>query len=365
MVRLVPGCFGLGPPASVERESPFFSLEREKMIDRPLVSVVIVNWNRRDDVLKSLHYLRCQRDTPHEVIVVDNGSSDGSVEWLSQLEGIKLIAVGSNVGPAQARNIGVEHASGEYILFLDSDAVLGKWGLDRLVALMDGDPSIGIAGCRIINSHTRKLDQWFYQHPATTHEHRMFDTYSFSAAGAIARPAALRDAGPFWDELFIYNEEVDLSIRVLRAGYRVIYYPGVRVYHTPSTQGRLGPPNYWRLQIRNWIWIYYRYYNTSFCIYSILTCSLTHIIKCMLNGHLNACLAGIRAGLAGTEIRRRYPDKLTTGEMRRLQSLRRRLRFRVGRCLRIPTGLISGLRRQGRDGSNGAARARSAADVSG
>ena len=155
-------------------------------------------------------------------------------------------------------------ASGKYIFFLDSDAVLSRSALGRLVRRMESDPSVGIAGCRIINGYTRKLDQWFYQYSASTHERVEFDTYSFSAAGAMIRAEAMRDAGPFWDDLFIYNEEVDLSIRVLRAGYRIIYCPGARVYHTCSSKGRSGAATYWSLQIRNWIWIFYRYYSPFF-----------------------------------------------------------------------------------------------------
>ncbi len=111
------------------------------MADTPLVSIVIVNWNRLDDVLRCLHYLSRQRGVRHEVVVVDNGSTDGSAEQLAQIESIKFVGLESNVGPAKARNIGVEHASGKYILFLDSDAVLSKSALGHLVKRMESDPS--------------------------------------------------------------------------------------------------------------------------------------------------------------------------------------------------------------------------------
>ncbi len=300
------------------------------MVDSPLVSIVIINWNRLDDVLKTLHYLSCQRGANYEVVVVDNGSSDGSAEQLSEIKTIKFIAMGSNQGPAKARNVGVEHASGKYILFLDSDAVISKVGLSKVVARMESDPTIAIAGCRIINSYTRKLDQWFYQHPAATHEHIEFETYAFSAAGALIRSDALCAAGSFWDDLFIYNEEIDLSIRVLRAGYRIIYYPEARVFHARSDQGRSGLSLYWYQQIRNWIWIYYRYYDSFSCFKKVSLYIIAYMIKGIYNGHLNACLSGIRDGLSRTVIRRQFPDKLTGDEMRRIDALGRR-RFRLGR----------------------------------
>ena len=224
------------------------------------VSIVIVNWNRLDDVLTNLHYLMQQKGPRTEVVVVDNGSTDGSAERLSQLSGIRLIRLATNVGPALARNHGITSARGKYVVFLDSDAILSKSGLAKLVRRMESDPTIGIIGCRIVNSRTRKTDPWIHALPASTHELREFDTYSFSAAGAIARTGALQAAGLFWDELFIYNEEVDLSIRMLRAGYRILYSPLVRVYHRLSQDGRMATGVYWELQIRNWIWIFYRHY---------------------------------------------------------------------------------------------------------
>ena len=153
------------------------------------VSIVIVNWNRLDDILTNLHYLMQQKGPRTEVVVVDNGSTDGSAERLSQHRGIRLIRLATNVGPALARNHGITSARGKYVVFLDSDAILSKSGLAKLVRRMESDPTIGIIGCRIVNSRTRKTDPWIHALPASTHELREFDTYSFSAAGAIAHAA--------------------------------------------------------------------------------------------------------------------------------------------------------------------------------
>jgi GT2 family glycosyltransferase len=295
------------------------------------VSIIIVNWNRLDDVLKSLHYLEYQTELRTEVVVVDNGSTDGSAERLSRIRWIRLIRLATNVGPAEARNHGMRSARGRYILFLDSDAVLPKSGLAKLVSRMELDPTIGIIACRIVNSQTRKADAWIHAVPASSHEFREFDTYSFSAAGAIARTRALRAAGPFWDELFIYNEEVDLSIRMLKAGYRIVYSPVVRVYHHVSANGRVASGAYWRLVIRNWIWIFYRHYPTRERAKKIVTYSIVYLIKGALNRRLTYCLKGLLEGLWHTEIIRRFPDKLTRNEVDRLYELNRRTRLKIGR----------------------------------
>jgi GT2 family glycosyltransferase len=301
---------------------------RNKKVD---VSIIIVNWNRLDDVLTNLHYLRRQRGVRIEVVVVDNGSTDGSAERLSRIGWIRLIRLARNVGPAEARNYGVASAKGKYIVFLDSDAVLSKCGLNKLVLRMESNPTIGIIGCRIVNSHTRKTESWIHALPASSYERQEFDTYSFSAAGAIARTQALRAAGPFWDELFIYNEEVDLSIRVLRAGYRILYSPVARVYHRVSEDGRLGSGAYWRLQIRNWIWIFYRYYPTRARLRKLYAYIMIYLLKGVLNRRFNDCLKGILEGLRHTEIIRRFPDKLSPEEVERLYALNRRTRLKIGR----------------------------------
>jgi GT2 family glycosyltransferase len=303
----------------------------EPMHEVPDVSVIIVNWNRLDDTLKGLRYLRFQDDVWYEVVVVDNGSTDGSAERLLGEKGIKFIGLRSNVGPCEARNIGIENAKGRFVFFLDSDAILSKRKLARLVERMDQDPTIGILACRIVNGFTREIDQWIYSQPVMAFHRHEFDTYSFSAAGAIVRAQALRDAGPFWDRLFIYTEEVDLSIRILRAGFRIVYYPDVRVYHCPSQQGRKSEGEHLRLQIRNWIWIFYRYYPSVFRMAKIAVYIIVYIIKGIYAGHLGECLLGIREGLSNTEIIERFPDKLTWAEVRQIRALNHRTRINLGR----------------------------------
>ena len=91
--------------------------------------------------------------------------------------------------------------------------------LKVLVDRMEGEPDLGILGCRILNWNSRRIDQWVYAQPYETHGNRPFDTYSFSAAGALVRASVIKDIGGFWERLFIYNEEVDLAVRVIRHGF--------------------------------------------------------------------------------------------------------------------------------------------------
>ena len=289
-----------------------------------VVSVVIVNWNRLYDVLRNVDRLKRLGGSGWEVLVVDNGSTDGSASRLAPDASIRLIRLPSNLGPAQARNVGAAQARGRYILFLDSDALLGRRGASGLVRRMEADPGLGIIGCRIVNVGTRKLDQWIYAESPRTHQRLEFETYSFSAAGAMVRAEAFRRSGGFWGDLFIYNEEVDLSIRMIRSGYRVIYHPDAPVFHLGSPQGRLRPGAYWYYQIRNWIWIFYRHYPPLARAPRIAAYAAVYLIRAALAWHLRECLAGLAAGLGRTEIIGRYRDKLTGPEIHHLRSLRRR-----------------------------------------
>lgn len=297
----------------------------------PLVSVILVNWNRVDEALMNLLALRRQAYRHLQIIVVDNGSTDGSREKLAAIPDIKLVALDANLGPCKARNLGLRQATGKYALFIDSDALMARRGIGRVVRRMEADPKIGIAGCKVINYFSRKIDQWIYHQPYEQFGDQEFDTYSFSAAGAMVKLELIKQLGGFWDDLFIYNEEVDLSIRVIRSGHRVIYFPATRVFHRVSPKGRAKSSSYFFYQIRNWIWIFYRYYPTLWRWRKIATYVPVYLAKGLAAGNLGACVKGIAAGLKDTGIIARYADKLSAAQVAQLEQLNRRQTIRFGR----------------------------------
>lgn len=302
-------------------------MEQPGSSDCPLVSVVLVNWNRCADVVDNVRALRKQNWKNLEVIVVDNGSTDESLPALRSLEGIRLIELGQNLGPARGRNEGVREATGEFILLLDSDSYIGRTGIGKLVARMQADPKLGIIGCRVMNWYSGKIDQWFYPHSYEKMGDQEFETYSFSAAGALLRTRAVQEAGGFWDDLFIYNEEVDLSIGVFRAGYRIIYLPTVPVFHRASPEGRTPSQRYFHYQIRNWIWIIYKHYPFWPRVSRVSLLSAAYLVKGMRAGQLPATVGGIVAGVRGTRWIKHYDSKLRIDQVQKLTSLNRRWRI--------------------------------------
>jgi GT2 family glycosyltransferase len=310
-------------------DCPFAKIDAAAAPSLPRVSVIIVNWNRFDDVLTNVRFLQKVDYRNVEIIVVDNGSTDGSAERLRHVIGVRVIELDSNAGPSVARNVGIQAATGKYVLFLDSDAFIARRGLRALVDRMEADATIGVAGCRIFNWHTRAIDQWVYAEPYRTHGDRSFDSYSFSAAGALVRADVLRAVGGFWERLFIYNEEVDLSIRVIRAGYRVVYEPAARVFHRPCADGRTTSDGYFRRQIRNWIWIFFRHYSGWRCWWKVTEYSALYVLKGLANRQLRACLAGILDGLRGRAIAAEFAEKLTAEQAHQIALLNRRWHLRL------------------------------------
>jgi len=307
-------------------------MNHENPIKIELVTVIIVNWNRCDDVLENINSLKNQDYPNFEIIVVDSGSTDDSVNTLNQIQGIHFISLDHNVGPAIARNIAMKQSSGDFLFFLDSDAYLqNQDSLTKLVNKMESDPTIGILGCKVLNYDDHSIDQWIYSQPMETHENQEFETYSFSTAGGMVRTDVAKKIAGFWEDLFMCNEEVDFSIRVLRAGYRILYFPDVSVYHKASPEGRIPSNSFLYYQIRNWIWIFYRYYPSWQCWKNIMVYICVYTAKGIANFKLTSSFAGIFAGLHRISLIHQFSQKLTPSEVRYLNSLNQGRRLKKWR----------------------------------
>ena len=124
-----------------------------------LISLIIVNWNRLDDMDETLSSLRTQTYKKYEIIVVDNGSTDGSVEMIkNKYPHAKLIKSDRNLGCEGGFNLGMENASGDIFFYLDSDASLSDDVLERVSFEFKKNSKLGILDPRIINPHNRHND---------------------------------------------------------------------------------------------------------------------------------------------------------------------------------------------------------------
>ena len=225
----------------------------------PLVSIVIITWNRKADVLEAVRSVYKQAYPDFEIVVVDNGSTDGTVETLRQAyPQVKLIALETNLGATKGRNAGIEAAMGEVIFILDSDATLESDALNAAVQRLQADPTLGIIAAKCLSAYDGALDahSWFYTERDKADQDKEFFSYSFCAAGAAIRKAAFDRTGLFWDGLFFLGEEDELSLRIWDAGYRILYCPEVVIYHHVSPQMRIAGGKREYFSFRNSLMIY-------------------------------------------------------------------------------------------------------------
>lgn len=214
--------------------------------EKNLVSVVIPNWNGKKFLAGCLDSLSRQTHPNVEVIIVDNGSHDGSVEFLKQnYANVKLVTFDHNTGFAFAVNGGIIESHGEFIALLNNDTIVDLNWLSELVRAMRQHPEVASAGCKMLayDDHT-VLDGAGdgYRRGGLPGRigHRERDTgrfdsqrYIVGACGgaAIYRRYLFEDIGLFDEDYFAYVEDVDLGLRAQSAGYRCLYVPTAIVYH--------------------------------------------------------------------------------------------------------------------------------------
>jgi GT2 family glycosyltransferase len=213
-------------------------------------SVVIVNWNSRDDLRACLKGLTRQTDRDFETIVVDNGSHDDSVAMVrSEFPNAILIEAGENLGFAEGCNVGIARASGDWVVTLNNDAEPALDWLAKLREAIDaGGPELGMVQSKILfrdrPDHTNStgvfigpngyfVDRGFDQ-PVCADE-VIEEIFCASAGAAAYRKSMLNQVclatGYFDRTFFMYFEDVDLGWRARLSGWSAVYAPASIVYH--------------------------------------------------------------------------------------------------------------------------------------
>ncbi len=216
----------------------------------PLVSILIVNYNGKQLLQQCIDSVLRSEYVNYEVIVIDNGSSDGSAELVKRILGdsrkFRLIQNSRNIGPSAARNVGCRLALGKYMAFLDNDTKVDPLWLTRAVRLMEADPTIGAAQCKLLLMQNRdeldyvgdRISQFgFLIQRAKFREvdrgqfDQVVEIFAAKSAGMMVRRDIFFEVEGFDDAYFIYMEDTDLCWRIWLAGYRVVCLPTSVVYH--------------------------------------------------------------------------------------------------------------------------------------
>lgn len=225
----------------------------------PLVSVVILSWNRLHDVQEGLTRLMQDSYPNLELIVVDNGSEDGTREMLTgQFPNVSLIALDTNLGVA-AYNIGFRKANGEYVLILDDDSFPAAGAIGKMVARFIEDTQLGIVAfdVRSYDAYDAVVEKDRAQCDMKPNQPRYL--MGFNGAGAGVRAEVFKVAGYYPGEFFLYMNEMDFALRILDAGYRIASFADIVAYHKNSPINRTSrrAPFYYT---RNTFWVIWKNY---------------------------------------------------------------------------------------------------------
>lgn len=208
------------------------------------VSIVIVSFNARVDLercLQALHATPPARS--HEVLVVDNASSDGSAEAARQHAGVTVIEPGENLGFARGTNVGIRASHGTNLLLLNSDTVVPAGTIDRLLDVFDAHPDVAVAGPRLVDTAGRAelsfgrmvgpLNEFRQKHAAGTDEATRQERFPDWVSGAclLVRRRDAEAVGLLDERYFMYLEDVDFCAAIRARGRRVMFVPGVEVVH--------------------------------------------------------------------------------------------------------------------------------------
>ena len=237
------------------------------------LSVIIVNYNVKyylDQCIRSVLRAFEEMNTPAEIIVVDNHSADGSVDYLEKrypqmlFPMVRFVRSAHNLGFARANNIAIRQSRGEYVLLLNPDTIVGEDALKASVDFMDVHEDAGAVGVRMLGAQGRRAMESRRGLPTPMvsffkmlgfcnrwPHHRLFGKYYMgylpwdepsqievvSGAYCMLRRKALDEVGLLDEDFFMYGEDIDLSYRVLKGGYHNYYLPvDILHYKGESTQ---------------------------------------------------------------------------------------------------------------------------------
>lgn len=215
------------------------------------ISFVIITWNGWTllrDCLESMGDL-LQRDDV-EVVVADNGSSDGTVKLLQKnYHNVIVVELPKNMGVAYARNRALEKASGDFLFIIDNDIILNDEAVNGMLDFMETHKEVGLCGCQLVDAdgkvqpsckhypgigqkmaNFRKSDGYHYSYDRATMATPFEPDYLIGACQLVRREA-FEEVGLLDEKIFYGPEDADFCLRMRRKGWKLVYLPQFRIIH--------------------------------------------------------------------------------------------------------------------------------------
>ena len=214
------------------------------MNDQIEISIIIISYNTRDLIAVCLDSIVHINDCRKEIFVVDNASTDGSVEFIRQhYPEVNLIVNEENRGFAEANNQALQLSRGRYIFLLNPDAEFLPSTFGAMISFMDTNPHIGLAGVKMINPDGSTQESYSHEYPG----HKLASHELSGLKGSIAwvlgasmiiRSDIMRRLGGFDESFFVYGEDQDLCLRIRKAGYEIGYNDTAIIVHLGAQSER-------------------------------------------------------------------------------------------------------------------------------
>ena len=284
----------------------------------PRACLAVLNYDGRELLDEALPSVVAQDYEPFEVVVVDNGSSDGSPDYVRERwPSVRVVALERNVGVTAALNRMVEAAGdAEYVALLNNDVELAPDWLATLVRVLGEHPNAAAAAGKLLRQTDRRVidragdtmrwSSWCGGRGSGEIDAGQYDAageiFSVGGAAALYRRAALEDVGPFDEDYFAYLEDVDWGFRARLAGYTARYEPAALGYHRGgATLGQINAFSLFQLR-RNQVWFVVKNYPTRELVRhgpAVVAFNLVEIAVALKRRQLRIVLRAYAAALAG------------------------------------------------------------------
>ena len=223
----------------------------------PVVSIIVVSFNARADLERCLESLHASPPAAaHEIIVVDNASTDGSANAARRTAHVTVIETGANLGFARANNAGIRASTGTNVLLLNSDTIVPAGAIDRLIAELEADPRVAVVGPRLVDRSGRpelsfgrmigplnELRQKRLAHSAGLDALTRTRQYPDWVSGAclLVRRSDAEAVGGLDERYFMYTEDVDFCAAIRARGRVILFAPEVEVIHVRGRSAASAP----------------------------------------------------------------------------------------------------------------------------
>jgi GT2 family glycosyltransferase len=247
------------------RQLKIASTENRSHEKHPNVSIIIVNWNRRKDVFECLESVRRLDYPNYHIVVVDNGSTDGSQQSIEKaFPEVVLIYNETNLGFTGGNNVGIRYAlqhNAEYVWLLNNDTIVEPQTLSTLIETAEGSADIGMVS-PIVHFYDQpdkvQLSCWYFdlENRRFTEqlEARRNNNTLLAGTALLIKRAVIEKIGCLDDRFFAYGEDFEYSVRSFRAGYRNALEPAAKIFHkAPVLEDMCAkrPAHYFYYMIRN------------------------------------------------------------------------------------------------------------------